>query len=178
MSPWIQAIGRLRCMVQGCCHGRPTNAYLGIFITNPRSRVYSLSKLKNTPIHITAGYSIFANMVIGMFLWRLWYSNVSLCLIVSLYFILIGLSRFVEENFRGEIQTPIYLKLKIYQWMSILFVLIGIGISLMPFDDQIRLKLIWKGEYIIPSIIFAVISAFAMGMDFPESKKRFSKLSD
>ena len=109
----IQAIGRLRCVIQGCCHGRPTNKYLGILIFNPRSRVCSLSQLKNTYIHITAGYSILANIIIGMFLWRLWYSNVSLCLIVSLYFILIGLSKFVEKSHRGEIQASIFYKLKI-----------------------------------------------------------------
>jgi len=177
-SPWIQATGRLRCIIQGCCHGRPTHPYLGIMITNPRSRVCTLSQLKNTYIHITAGYSIFANMIIGMLLWRLWYSNVALNLIVSLYLILIGLSRFVEETYRGEIQTPIYYKLKIYQWMSILFVLIGIMISMIPCDEQIRLEFGWKWEYLIPSIAFGFITAFAVGIDFPESKRRFSRLSD
>ena len=124
-SPWIQAIGRLRCVIQGCCHGRPTTKELGILITNPQSRVCTLSQFKDTYIHITPAYSILANVMIGMFLWRLWYANTSLNLIVSLYFILIGLSRFVEERYRGEIQTPIYCKLKIYQWISILFVFIA-----------------------------------------------------
>jgi len=177
-STSIQAIGRLRCVIQGCCHGRPTNKFLGIVIINPRSRVCSLSQLQNTSIHITAGYSIMANILIGMLLWRLWYSNISLCLIVSLYFILIGLSRFVEEAFRGEIQTPIYYKLNIYQWMSILFVIIGIVISMIPSDDHIRLKFIWKYQYLIASIGFGCIATFAMAVDFPESNIRFSKLSD
>jgi prolipoprotein diacylglyceryltransferase len=140
--------------------------------------VCSLSQLQNSSIHITAGYSIMANILIGMLLWRLWYSNVSLCLIVSLYFILIGLSRFVEEAFRGEIQTVIFYKLKIYQWLSILFVLIGIFISMIPFDDNIRLNLIWKYEYLLFSIAFGFIVGFATGIDFPESNKKFSRLSD
>ncbi len=177
-GPWIQAIGRLRCIVQGCCHGRPTNQYIGILIINPRSRVCSLSQLKNTYIHITAGYSIIVNIILGIFLWRLWYSNVSLCLIVSLYFILIGLSRFIEEAFRGEIQTPIYYKLNLYQWISILFLIIGILISMIPFNDHIRLKFIFKYQYLIPSIVFGFIVAFATGIDFPESNMRFSRLSD
>ncbi|CAF4742220.1 unnamed protein product [Rotaria sp. Silwood1] len=177
-SPSIQFIGRLRCVIQGCCHGRPTNKFLGILVKNPRSRVCSLSYLKDTYIHITAGYSMLANLIIGLFLWRLWYSNVSLCLIVSLYFILIGLSRFVEEEYRGEIQTPIYYKLKIYQWTSILFVLIGMIISMIPFDDNASLKLIWKYEYVLPSILFGLATGFAMGVDFPESKRKFSRLSD
>jgi prolipoprotein diacylglyceryltransferase len=178
-SPLIQAIGRWRCIVQGCCHGRPTDDFIGILITNPRSRVCSLSQLQNTYIHNTAGYSILSNIIIGIFLWGLWYSNISLCLIISLYFILIGLSRFVEEAFRGEVQTPIYYKLKIYQWMSIAFVFIGILISMSPFDDEnIHLKFTWKYDYLIPSLLFGFISAFAMGVDFPDSEKRFSRLSD
>jgi protein-S-isoprenylcysteine O-methyltransferase Ste14 len=177
-GPCIQGLGRLRCVIQGCCHGRPTNEFIGIWISNPRSRVCSISQIKNTYIHITPVYSILANILIGIFLWRLWYSNVSLYLIVSLYFILIGLSRFVEEAFRGEIQTPIYYKLNIYQWMSILFVIIGIVISMIPPDDHIRLKFIWKYQYLIASIGFGCIATFAMGVDFPESNIRFSKLSD
>lgn len=176
--PWIQAIGRLRCIVQGCCHGRPTNKSLGISIHNPRSRICSLSKLTNVPIHNTAGYSILANVLIGLLLWRLWYSNVSIIFIVSLYFLLIGLSRFIEEHFRGEIQTPIYYRLKIYQWMSIGFVFIGFLISIYPFDEQIQLNFHGRIIYVMPSIGFACLVAFALGMDFPESKKRFSKLSD
>ena len=29
-APWIQGIGRLRCLVQGCCHGRPAADHVGI----------------------------------------------------------------------------------------------------------------------------------------------------
>ena len=177
-SPWIQAIGRLRCVIQGCCHGRPTDKFVGILINNPRSRVCSLSHLHNTYIHITAGYSIMTNIIIGIFLWRLWYSNISSSLIIGLYFILIGLSRFVEEAYRGEVQTPIFYKLKIYQWTSILLVYIGIGISMVPFDDHISLKFIWKYEYLLPSTLFSLVATFAMGVDFPESNKKFSRLSD
>ena len=177
-TPWLVAIGRFRCIIQGCCHGRPTSRYLGILITHPRSRVCSLSKLGSTYIHITAAYSILANILVGMLLWRWWYSNVSLHLIISLYFILIGFSRFVEETFRGEIQTPIYYQLKIYQWLSILFVLAGILISCIPCDERTRLEFRWKYQYIIPSICFGLVVAFIMAVDFPESKKRFSKLSD
>ncbi|CAF3645336.1 unnamed protein product [Rotaria socialis] len=177
-SPWIQGLGRFRCVIQGCCHGRPTNKFIGILVTNPRSRVCSLSDLKDIYVHVTAGYSMLANLVIGMFLWRLWYSDVALTLILSLYFILIGLSRFVEEAYRGEVQTPIYYKLKIYQWTSIVFVVIGIIISILPFDDGVSLKLIWNCEYLVPCILFGLFTAFVTGMDFPESNSRFSRLSD
>ena len=179
ISPWIQAGGRTRCIIQGCCHGRPTtNFAIGIVVNNPKSRVCSLSKLNNIPVHPTAGYSIVANIILGILLWRLWYSNVSLNLIISLYMILIGLSRFVEETFRGEVQTPVYFNLKIYQWMSIIFVLSGIVITMIPMNDSTRLNFHCRLIYLIPSILFGFFAAFVLGMDFPESKRRFSRLTD
>ncbi|CAF0848846.1 unnamed protein product [Adineta steineri] len=99
--------------------------------------------------------------------------------ILHLYFILIGQSRFIEERFRGEIQTKVYFKLKMYQWLSIFFVLIGIFLSMISFDNHTTdLNFICKYEYLIPSILFGFIATFALAIDFPESKKRFSRLSD
>jgi membrane-associated phospholipid phosphatase len=60
-SPWAQAIGRLRCLVQGCCHGHPVN--WGIRVTNPHSRVSTLAGWSGSPIHPTPIYSILANVV-------------------------------------------------------------------------------------------------------------------
>ena len=178
-SPWIQAVGRLRCVVQGCCHGRPTTSpSIGIVVVHPRSRVCSMSNLGQVPIHLTTGYSMLANILTGLLLWRLWYSSFSLHLIISLYFILIGLGRFVEEAYRGEKQTPIHHKLTIYQWMSILFVCIGMLISVSPMEDSIRLHFRPGHAYIVPSMLFGLLVAFAMGMDFPDSTMRFSRLAD
>ena len=178
-SPWIQAVGRLRCVVQGCCHGRPTTSpSIGIVVVHPRSRVCSLSNLGQVPIHLTTGYSMLANILVGLLLWRLWYSSCPLHLIISLYFILVGLARFVEEAFRGEKQTPIHCKLTIYQWMSIVFVCIGILISISTSDDSIRLHSLPRRAYVFPSMLFGLLVAFAMGMDFPDSTTRFSRLAD
>ena len=179
VSPWIQGTGRFRCIVQGCCHGRPTsNESMGVRVSNPKSRVCSLSKLTNIPIHPTAGYSIVANLIIAMLLWRLWYSNVAQCLIIGLYFILIGLSRFVEEAFRGEIQTPIYFQLTIYQWMSMIFVLLGVLVSMLPSTEIDHLHFQVRPEYLLPSLLFGFCTAFTVGIDFPDSNRLFSRLAD
>src|SRR5689334_24097193 len=29
-APWVQAFGRFRCLVQGCCHGKVADQSLGI----------------------------------------------------------------------------------------------------------------------------------------------------
>ena len=48
-----QPFGRLRCLIQGCCHGRPVNAAWGIRYRHPRSRVLRLSALGGVPLHPT-----------------------------------------------------------------------------------------------------------------------------
>ena len=45
-APFAQAIGRLRCLVQGCCHGTVTTKDLGIRIWQSQSRVVAISGLK------------------------------------------------------------------------------------------------------------------------------------
>ena len=52
-----QAIGRGRCLVQGCCHGSECVTWLGIRYTHPRSRVTRLSTFGDRPLHPTQVYS-------------------------------------------------------------------------------------------------------------------------
>jgi protein-S-isoprenylcysteine O-methyltransferase Ste14 len=75
VSPVIQGIGRWRCVVQGCCHGKIADEYWGIKVNHEKSRVCALSHLKNQPIHITPLYSIVSNILIMGVLWRLWYAE-------------------------------------------------------------------------------------------------------
>src|SRR5208282_5229814 len=115
-APWAMAIGRLRCAVQGCCHGRPVD--WGIRVTNPHSRVVKMAGLSGTPIHPTPLYSILANLVIGIILLRLRFSGAGPFQIAGLYLLLAGMSRFAEEAYRGEPQTRRIAGLPLYQWMA------------------------------------------------------------
>ncbi len=101
---FAQAIGRLRCFVQGCCHGRQAPDEVGIRYMHPRSRVVRLSQLGGLPLHPTPMYSMIWTLLVGCLLLRLWALGSPLQLIAGSYFILIGLGRFVEEHFRGEPQ--------------------------------------------------------------------------
>ena len=120
-----QAFGRLRCLVQGCCHGRPLNSAWGIRYRHPRSRVLKISGLGHRSLHPTPLYSIAWTLGVGVVLLRLWTVAVPLPLIGGLYLILIGLGRFVEEHYRGEPQTAWVAGLRLYQWLAIAFVLSG-----------------------------------------------------
>jgi protein-S-isoprenylcysteine O-methyltransferase Ste14 len=176
-APWVQAIGRLRCLVQGCCHGRATNAECGIVVTNPHSRVVAISGLGGQSIHLTQLYSILANVVIGLFLFRLQYSMVSPALLCGLYGILNGVARFVEEAYRGEAQTPIISGLRLYQWLALASVIVGVIFTCLPGPMYVILS--WRCDLslVSTSLISGLMAAFLMGMDFPQSHFRFARLS-
>lgn len=177
LAPWIQCIGRFRCVVQGCCHGSVTTRFIGIIVTNEKSRTCSISKLKDKPVHLTQLYSIIGNIIIGSFLWKLWYSEAEPIFIPGFYLILTGYARFIEEAFRAEAQTPVWFKLKIYQWLSILFVVFGIGLTFLPYE-QVNISVKWDWFNVLPAALFGIILSFATAMDFPDSNKPSSRLCD
>ncbi len=174
-APWVQAIGRLRCLVQGCCHGRPTDAG-GIRYTHPRSRVCRLAGLSGVPVHPTPLYSILANLVVGLFLARLWGLGVAPPLIVGAYLLLAGLARFVEESYRGEPQTPIVAGLRLYQWFAIASTVAGAVVTVLPGGDSAPEA---DPGWLSPAVGLGVglLYWFAMGVDFPASNRRFSRLA-
>ncbi|MBA4072222.1 MAG: hypothetical protein C0497_10365 [Gemmatimonas sp.] len=102
-----QGLGRLRCLVNGCCHGRPAPAAIGITYVHPMPRPTRLANLGGVPIHPTQIYSLLWLMVVGFALTRLWIIAASLSFIAGMYFVLVGLGRFVEEHYRGEPQTAV-----------------------------------------------------------------------
>lgn len=176
-APWVQAIGRLRCLVQGCCHGRITGNDSGIRYTNRHSRVCHMADLKGRKIHNTQLYSIAFNVIIGLVLLRLWYGNVAPPLLTGLYFIFSGCARFVEEAYRGEPQTKMIGGLKMYQWLAVGSTLAGIAISVIEPAEALVLTPTLNAEVVLVTLAAGAGWAFAMGMDFPKSNIRFSRLS-
>lgn len=174
-GPWIQALGRLRCLVQGCCHGAPAPEGIGIRITHPRSRVVRLAKLGGVPVHPTQLYSILWNVVIAVLLIRLWSVHAPLPLIGGLYYVLVGAGRFVEESYRGEPQTASWGGLHLYQWLAIAQAAIGVFTTMVTDAPRAPdFELTWPPVW---AALFAfVVAAAALGMDFPRSNKRFSRL--
>jgi protein-S-isoprenylcysteine O-methyltransferase Ste14 len=174
-APWIQATGRLRCLVQGCCHGRPSNENIGIHFTHPNSRVNKISGMAGVPLHPTQLYSIGTNIITGLVLIRLFSMGISASLIIGIYFILNGTGRFVEESFRGEAQTPYWKGMRIYQWIAIINILIGIIFTTVPNTGV----LIFQPNFssFIAAIGVAILITIASGVDFPESNRRFARLT-
>jgi prolipoprotein diacylglyceryltransferase len=175
-APWVQAIGRLRCVVQGCCHGAPCHAALGLRISRPESRVVRLAKLGGVPVHPTPVYSIAANLAIGLLLLRLWNAGSPPGMLAGVYFLLNGFARFVEEAYRGEPQTPFLAGLRLYQWLAVASV--GGGACLMVAGPSTVLNASPPGlAWMAVSLAFGGLCGFVMGIDFPGSTRRFSRLA-
>jgi protein-S-isoprenylcysteine O-methyltransferase Ste14 len=170
-----QILGRLRCLVQGCCHGRHVDALWGIRYTHPRSRVVRLSTLGGKPLHPTPLYSMLWTLVVFCVLLRLWLLGVPLPFISGSYLIMVGLGRFVEEHFRGEPQTAEIRGLRLYQWIAIACVIGGaavtaVGGSAAP-PPRMPDATVW------PALAGVLLVTFvAFGVDLPGSNRRFSRL--
>ncbi|HVT57825.1 MAG TPA: prolipoprotein diacylglyceryl transferase family protein [Thermoanaerobaculia bacterium] len=175
-APWAQAVGRLRCLVQGCCHGRPAAAAVGIRHHHPSSRVTRLAGLAGLPIHATQLYSLLGNLAIGLILARLYSLHAPLVLVLGLYLALSGLARFVEESFRGEPQTRRLGGLPIYQWLAIASTVAGAVVTALP-QRQPAPPVQWNAATVPVAVALGLLAGLAMGVDLPDSQRRFARLS-
>ncbi len=170
-----QAIGRGRCLVQGCCHGAECPEWLGLHYHHPRSRVTRLSTLGGRPLHPTQLYSAGWMMFVTAALLRLWTLGAALSFIVGLYFVLTGLGRFVEEHFRGEPQTAVWHGFRLYQWLALTSLLFGAALTACA-SRPAPAPAGFTTAMLLPVLAFGVVSYVAYGVDFPRLSRRFSRL--
>jgi len=176
-APFVQAIGRVRCLVQGCCHGREAPETAGIHVTNEHSRVCAIARLRGRAIYPTQLYSIIGNVVAGAALVWLWVLGAPLAVIAGGYLILSGIVRFMEEGYRGEPQTRHIRGMPIYQWLSILTLVAGMLVMLIAAPPAPALCATSLRPASILGVVFFTACWFAYGIDFPNSKARYSRLS-
>ncbi len=178
-APFALAIGRWRCLVQGCCHGVVTNNKdLAIRVWQPQSRVVFMSGLKGVYILNTPLFSVLCSLLLGFLLWSMWLThNLNSWLIIGMYAILTGIERFTEDAYRGETQTKMVRGLRENQWVAIVALIIGILITLIPTSLPSNTTGIIDLFSVAIALVAGLFAAFAMSMDFPKSNKRFSRLS-
>lgn len=96
----IHICGRMGCFFAGCCHGLPTESFLGVTYTDPESHAEPL----NTPLHPTQLYEV---SWIGHTLITLWMMKRHKRFEGQLFFIYIimyAVGRGFIEIFRGDIR--------------------------------------------------------------------------
>jgi protein-S-isoprenylcysteine O-methyltransferase Ste14/membrane-associated phospholipid phosphatase len=175
-APFIQALGRLRCLVQGCCHGQVTQSVAGICYSHPRSRVCRLAGLSGVRVHATQVYSILWNIVVAAALLRLFSLHSSNALICGAYLVLSGIGRFVEEAYRGEPQTKILGGLRLYQWLSIVTVVAGASLTTVRNTSPVPSASVANIQFGLAALC-GFSAWFVTGIDFPESSRRFARLT-
>lgn len=175
-GPWIQALGRLRCLVQGCCHGRPVASGSGIHYKHPRTRVCRLAHLDGVAIHATQVYSILWNMLAGLALLRLLVVHAPPTMISGVYLILSSAGRFVEEAYRGEPQTKTIYGLHVYQWIAIAGLLSGAAMTAVQ-TDAAEPAAAFHWSALAVGAACGAAAWFVSGVDFPESSRRFARLT-
>lgn len=177
-APIIQSFGRLRCLVNGCCHGGPAPPALGIRYTHRRSRVTRIAGLAGVPLHPTPLYSIAGNLAIAAILLRLRALGAADVLILGLYLVLSGIARFVEESYRAEPQTRVIAGLHIYQWLAIVQTVAGIVTTTLPSVPRAAGFAAPTPLLLASAFGMAVVTGAALGVDFPASNRPYSRLAD
>jgi prolipoprotein diacylglyceryltransferase len=94
----------------------------------------------------------------------------------GVYLILSGIGRFVEEAYRGEPQTPILWGLRLYQWIAIVSVLLGAAITTLVRTPQTPAPILHLSSVLV-ALVCGIAAWFVSGVDFPESSRRFARLS-
>ncbi|MFH1241004.1 MAG: prolipoprotein diacylglyceryl transferase [Pseudomonadota bacterium] len=92
-----QAIGRIGCLMAGCCYGKPTDSKWGIVFTDPSSLAP-----RNLALHPTQIYSSISGFII-FFILLLIYSKKKFEGQVFLWFLILhSTARLAIERFRGD----------------------------------------------------------------------------
>ena len=95
--------------------------------------------------------------------------------VAGMFLVLNGLARFVEEAYRGETQTPVAQGLRLYQWIALAGVIVGAALTTLPSEASTGSWQPWWGALGVAALLGAVVGA-ALGVDFPSSNRRFSRL--
>lgn len=171
-----QALGRGRCLVQGCCHGRPLEGGHGIRVDNDHSRVVALAGLKGVSLYATQLYSMIANAAIAIVLLHLCTAGASAPIVVAAYLVLTSIARFIEEGYRGEPQTPRLAGLPIYQWLAVAMLLCGVALSFVA-GPRFQPANALSPASVSVALLLGLAAVLALSVDFPDSKKPLSRLT-
>ena len=121
------AVGRLGCLMAGCCYGRPTDLPWGIVFTNAFAAANVGTPL-DVHLHPTQLYESFAELGILLILLGTERRGHGFAgRTFWLYMLLYGASRFVTEFFRGDPRGMVFDVMSTSQFVSVLIVPLSLG---------------------------------------------------
>ena len=123
-----QAIGRLGCLAAGCCWGGQCDRPWAITFTNVEANRLTGVPL-GQPLHPAQIYEAVANLILAVFLYRLFLRQPRPGTVIGLYLVLYSAVRFVIEFFRFHAQSlPFGGPFSNTQWIAIAMALGGAAI--------------------------------------------------
>lgn len=124
-----QTIGRVGCLLAGCCWGRECGLPWAITYTDPAAAANV-----GTPLHLAVHpfpvYAAIFNLSVFLVLSRLYKMKLAPGRVFASYLILYGLGRFALEFTRGDEARGVYFDglISTSQLISVALVLIGVGV--------------------------------------------------
>jgi phosphatidylglycerol:prolipoprotein diacylglycerol transferase len=121
--------GRVGCLLNGCCYGRPTDVPWAITFTNPTAHDLSGTPL-NVPLQPTEIYSALFNLALYLFLAWLFRRKKFDGQIFATYLMGYAIFRGIVECFRGDYTNLHYhLGLSPAQWVGVPMFLAGLALA-------------------------------------------------
>jgi len=121
--------GRIGCLLNGCCYGRPTDLPWGLAFTNPQAHEFSGTPL-NIPLHPTEIYDALLNLILYGFLAWLFRRKKFDGQIFATYLLCYAVTRSLVEYFRGDYSNLHYhLGLTPAQWISVPIFVTGLALA-------------------------------------------------
>lgn len=114
-----QGFGRIGCLLAGCCYGLETNSPLGIVF---HESCYAPNNVRLIPTQLISSCFNFVHFFILAYLSKKVKAEGQ---VAGLYFIFLGIGRFVIEFFRGDLERGFIGILSTSQFISVFFIIFG-----------------------------------------------------
>lgn len=134
--PLGHAFGRMGCFLNGCCHGQISDSPLSVcypagslaWREQVADGLLLPSAAASLPVMPTQLIELAANLVLFGILYRLARRRLVRGAVTAAYLMLYAIVRFLTEFMRGDVRLA-FGGLSIGQWISILFLAIGLGLA-------------------------------------------------
>ena len=138
--------GRVGCLLNGCCYGRPTDVPWAITFTNPQAQELSGAPL-GVPLHPTEIYDALLNLGLYVFLAWLFRRKKFDGQIFATYLICYAITRSITEYFRGDYTNLHYhFGLTPAQWIGVPIFATGLALAVFLSRRSAGEKRGWKVE--------------------------------